>query len=420
MNTTAKPMRTTLVFGMCCGLLAFFPTGAARWTSFSYVLFQGLIWTCLAVYGILLARWSETPFSRVVFPLALPLPLLLFHSPPQAFFLFCLLILSWVRSGTCFPNTLAAGLATELALCFGAAALVAFFSPRSALSWGLGIWLFLPGAVPVFPDPSAAGNDLRGEPRRRSLRTSPQERRGNSRRRKLRRLARSRFPHPGEDPVTPAGRGHHQVVFGLPDLIEKGEETRRPIPSHPRRQLMAPYVQRRKAGKRQARQPVEHERLSRLFCDKAMVFRLRAVIGAQKIRIAHIYVPRFSEHGVRKKFPHGFGQGDSPNFLRPQLFQTPLRSQMNRNGRDDPVQSTPRKQVFMKKGDTVSGDGFAIGLPRQLHFSRGRVHKRKTPNRLSPGKAFESDSAEAAGPDDPDGFVRHGLAMLLCNPFSEI
>ena len=142
MNPAAKPMRTTLVFGLACGLLAFFLIGAARWTYFSHVLFQGLVWTCLAVYGILLARWSQTPLSRVVFPLALPLLLLLFHSPPQAFFLFCLVVLSWTRSGTCFPNTLAAGLATEIALCFGGAALVAFFCPRSALSWGLGIWLF--------------------------------------------------------------------------------------------------------------------------------------------------------------------------------------------------------------------------------------------------------------------------------------
>ena len=90
MNTAAKPMRTTLVFGLACGLLAFFLIGAARWTYFSNVLFQGLVWTCLAVYGILLARWSQTPLSRVVFPLALPLLLLLFHSPPQAFFLFSL------------------------------------------------------------------------------------------------------------------------------------------------------------------------------------------------------------------------------------------------------------------------------------------------------------------------------------------
>ncbi len=142
MNTSAKPVRTTLFFGLACGLFAFFLICAARWTYLSFVIYQGLAWTCLAVYGVLLARWSQTPLSRVVFPLALPMLSLLCHSQPQAYFLSCLLILSWVRSGICFPNTLAAGLATEISLCFGGAALVAFFSPRSALSWGLGIWLF--------------------------------------------------------------------------------------------------------------------------------------------------------------------------------------------------------------------------------------------------------------------------------------
>ena len=162
MNTAAKPMRTTLVFGLACGLLAFFPDRRrARWTCFSHVLFQGLVWTCLAVYGILLARWSQTPLSRVVFPLALPLLLLLFHSPPQAFFLFCLVVLSWTRSGTCFPNTLAAGLATETCALLRRGGPGRLPLPALGPVLGPGDLAVLPGAVPVFPDSGVSGSNFR-------------------------------------------------------------------------------------------------------------------------------------------------------------------------------------------------------------------------------------------------------------------
>ncbi len=142
MKTVAKPIRTTLIFGLICGLLmALFFSGMRR-TFLYYPMFQGLIWTCLAAYGVLLARWSATPLSRVIFPLALPLILLAFNAPSDVFLLCCLFMLSWVRSGVCFPGKLLGSLGAELAICFGGAALIGFFEPRSALSWGLGVWLF--------------------------------------------------------------------------------------------------------------------------------------------------------------------------------------------------------------------------------------------------------------------------------------
>ena len=59
-------------------------------------------------------------------------------------------------------------------------------------------------------------------------------------------------------------------------------------------------------------------------------------------------------------------------FSGPSFFQTPLRSQMNGNGRNDPVRLAPRKKVFMKKGAPVCGDGFATRLLRQ-RFSLSRL-----------------------------------------------
>lgn len=51
-------------------------------------------------------------------------------------------MLSWLRSGVCFPGPVLPKAMAELALCLGGAALVAIFGPRTPLAWGLGVWLF--------------------------------------------------------------------------------------------------------------------------------------------------------------------------------------------------------------------------------------------------------------------------------------
>lgn len=142
MKTSSQPMVTTLVFGVLCGLATVLFLSASRWSLFQDDLFEGMIWVYLAIYGWLLTRWSKISFFSILFPLALPLLLLFFKVPLSLFFVFSLFILSWVRSGLCFPGKLLGRFGLELSICFGGAALIRFLSPHSSLSWGLGVWLF--------------------------------------------------------------------------------------------------------------------------------------------------------------------------------------------------------------------------------------------------------------------------------------
>ena len=59
-----------------------------------------------------------------------------------AFFLLALAVISWIRSGLCYQRRRGIRLVVELFLWVAGGALVAVFTPGSALTWALGIWLF--------------------------------------------------------------------------------------------------------------------------------------------------------------------------------------------------------------------------------------------------------------------------------------
>lgn len=142
MNTDNRPLRTTILFGMLCGLL-FIPARMIFGTTFFWpILFPLLLFSALCAYAFLLAGWGGRPRRSVLFPLFLLLLFLFTPGSNAAFILLALGLLSWIRSGICFRNGYIRSLGVELALCIGGAALVAYFNPHSAFAWGLGIWLF--------------------------------------------------------------------------------------------------------------------------------------------------------------------------------------------------------------------------------------------------------------------------------------
>ena len=59
-----------------------------------------------------------------------------------AFFFLALAVTSWIRSGLCYQEHCKIKLMVELLLCLAGGTLVALFTPGSALTWTLGIWLF--------------------------------------------------------------------------------------------------------------------------------------------------------------------------------------------------------------------------------------------------------------------------------------
>ncbi len=138
-----KPVRTTIVFALVCGLLF----GPLTWVLGRFWLwppsFQLVLWAELAIYAVLLARWSNTRFKAVVFPLVLLLAMALSPGMSGGFVVFALVMLSWIRSGICFNGGVLRSLLAETVTGVGGLALVVFLTGSSLLSWSLGLCLFV-------------------------------------------------------------------------------------------------------------------------------------------------------------------------------------------------------------------------------------------------------------------------------------
>ena len=135
-------MFTTIVYGLLAGT-SFIPivmamSSVMEWTA----AFRMAMWLVLAGYLAMLTRWGRVNLLSIVFPLLLLLPLVFWGETNSGFLILALGVLAWVRSGVCFQGGLLKTVVTEVALCCGAGALVAFFTPHSTITWGVAVWLF--------------------------------------------------------------------------------------------------------------------------------------------------------------------------------------------------------------------------------------------------------------------------------------
>jgi hypothetical protein len=142
MDAGTRPVRTTIVFGLACGLLYIPVHLAVDATGFRPILFRAAVFCIIAAYAALLALWAKRRRTAVLFPLLLLFLFLFAESTPAAFLILALGLLSWIRSGICFQHAFLRSLFAESALSVGGGALVTCFHPHSAVTWGLGIWLF--------------------------------------------------------------------------------------------------------------------------------------------------------------------------------------------------------------------------------------------------------------------------------------
>jgi len=142
MKITKRPMLTTIIYGLLCGI-SFVPTVMVM-SSFLYwsTAFRLAIWLSLAGYLVILTKWGRASLLSILFPLLLLLLLVFWGDTNSAFLFLALGVLSWVRSGICFQGGLVKPLLAELTFCLGGGALVAFFTPHSAVTWGLAVWMF--------------------------------------------------------------------------------------------------------------------------------------------------------------------------------------------------------------------------------------------------------------------------------------
>ncbi len=142
MKVVKHPISKTIMYGLVCGL-TFVPLSLAM---NAFISWSGAVcltlWLFLSGYAFWLNLGSNRALIFSVFPLLLLIPAIFFTDSTVLFFLQGLIVVSWIRSGICYPQTGARGVAAELLLCFLGAVLVQALTPGSVSAWALGVWLF--------------------------------------------------------------------------------------------------------------------------------------------------------------------------------------------------------------------------------------------------------------------------------------
>jgi hypothetical protein len=159
-----NPARTTVVFALAGGFLvvpaAMLLSPYLQWAT----AFKLSLWIDLAIYALLMARWSRAPLPGVLFPLALLLGAAFWPRTYGGFFFLTVGVLSWIRSGVCFQGAPLRALAAEVITVLGGCSLVMLFGGRTPLSWAIAVCLFsLVQALYFFIVPRGrAATEMRG------------------------------------------------------------------------------------------------------------------------------------------------------------------------------------------------------------------------------------------------------------------
>ena len=119
MITTQRPIRNTIVFGFVFGLAFIHLNLLLCYITDGATAFKIILWTYLSAYGFFLTRWGRTNPLSIFFPLLLLLIFVFIVNSNSAYLLLALLILSWIRSGVCFKQSLSKMLSAEILLSLG-------------------------------------------------------------------------------------------------------------------------------------------------------------------------------------------------------------------------------------------------------------------------------------------------------------
>jgi hypothetical protein len=143
MKGTAKPMRSTIVWGLISGLV-YIPLMALTHSILPWPLrYHLVLWALWSGYSIFLCRWAFKQLPSIVLPTFLMLLTAFFIQSTTAFTFMALVLLSWIRSGICFNRTPAGKrLAAEIGLGLGTGLAVSAVLPAATLTGALGVWLF--------------------------------------------------------------------------------------------------------------------------------------------------------------------------------------------------------------------------------------------------------------------------------------
>ncbi|MGD9330504.1 MAG: hypothetical protein PVJ53_04280 [Desulfobacterales bacterium] len=142
MNRDHRPVRTTIIIGGAGTLAYMIAYWGLRWHWAWPAIASAIIWLTMATYAVALARWSGRGPVAIVFPLLVLGAIGMDLSPSGWTLILALAMLSWIRSGICYPGPVLRSLLREFILCGGPGLIILLWGPSTSLSWALGIWFF--------------------------------------------------------------------------------------------------------------------------------------------------------------------------------------------------------------------------------------------------------------------------------------
>ena len=142
MKIWQRPVRTTLFFGLICGVSTFPLVLTFNLLTGGLQAFYLTLWLQATIYGILLIRWYKKSVLLTVFPLMILFWAAFWIDSICGYFLLASAILGWIRSGICVLNYPAGRFGVESAISLGTSISVVWFTPNSALSWATATWMF--------------------------------------------------------------------------------------------------------------------------------------------------------------------------------------------------------------------------------------------------------------------------------------
>jgi hypothetical protein len=137
-----NPVRTTIVYAVLSGLMVVPVAKVLSIYLYWPTAFKLMLWADLALYGVLMARWSGVRLLPLLFPLAILLGSALWPRTYSSFFILALGVFAWIRSGLCFQGAPLRALSAEVFTLGGAAGLLLVFGGHSSMAWALTICLF--------------------------------------------------------------------------------------------------------------------------------------------------------------------------------------------------------------------------------------------------------------------------------------
>jgi hypothetical protein len=135
-------VRTTIVYAVLSGFVVV-PAASALSIYLSWPMaFKLTLWADLALFAVLMARWSGVRLPLLLFPLTILLGSALWPRAFSGFFILALGVFAWMRSGICFQGAPLRALTAEVLTLGGAAGLLLLFGGHSKVAWALTISLF--------------------------------------------------------------------------------------------------------------------------------------------------------------------------------------------------------------------------------------------------------------------------------------